>query len=53
MRGDAGEYSIKAVNPTGENEEKLTVIVLTSPTAPQGPLEVRRQPQVNGILEMV
>lgn len=39
-RSDAGQYTIKATNKHGECSEQLQVIVLTSPTEPQGPLEV-------------
>ncbi|XP_067930808.1 twitchin-like [Watersipora subatra] len=39
-RSDGGSYTIKAVNKHGESSESLNVIVLDSPTAPEGPLEI-------------
>ena len=39
-RCDGGPYKIKASNKHGECSESLNVIVLASPSAPQGPLEV-------------
>ena len=40
-RTDGGQYTIKASNKHGECSETLNVTILDSPTAPDGPLEVR------------
>lgn len=39
-RSDGGQYTITATNEHGSCSEALQVIVLDSPTAPEGPLEV-------------
>jgi len=40
-RADAGKYTIKATNQHGDCSESLQVVVLDSPTAPEGPLQVK------------
>ncbi|KAJ1363943.1 Twitchin [Parelaphostrongylus tenuis] len=39
-RGDSGVYTIRAVNPNGEDEATVNVTVIDKPSAPLGPLDV-------------
>uniref|UniRef100_A0A0K0CTJ0 non-specific serine/threonine protein kinase n=1 Tax=Angiostrongylus cantonensis TaxID=6313 RepID=A0A0K0CTJ0_ANGCA len=39
-RGDSGVYTIRAVNPNGEDEATVNVTVIDKPSAPIGPLDV-------------
>uniref|UniRef100_A0A1I7XRB2 non-specific serine/threonine protein kinase n=1 Tax=Heterorhabditis bacteriophora TaxID=37862 RepID=A0A1I7XRB2_HETBA len=39
-RADSGTYIIRAVNPNGEDEAAVKVIVIDKPSSPNGPLDV-------------
>ncbi|KJH43663.1 fibronectin type III domain protein [Dictyocaulus viviparus] len=39
-RSDSGTFSIRAVNPNGEDEATVNVTVIDKPSAPNGPLEI-------------
>ncbi|VDO68159.1 unnamed protein product [Heligmosomoides polygyrus] len=39
-RGDSGVYTIRAVNPNGEDEATVNVVVIDKPSPPNGPLDV-------------
>ncbi|WKY05591.1 hypothetical protein Q1695_006081 [Nippostrongylus brasiliensis] len=39
-RGDSGVYTIRAVNPNGEDEATVNVTVIDKPSTPNGPLDV-------------
>ncbi|KAK5968521.1 Twitchin [Trichostrongylus colubriformis] len=40
-RGDSGLYTIRAVNPNGEDEATVQVTVIDKPSPPNGPLDVK------------